>query len=87
VSLRGNWDSTQTVSEADEGKSVVNAGGEKIGPVVAVDDGRAHVDPDPDITDTVMSKLGWGSQGGDTYRLAAGSIESITDDRIRTHSL
>ena len=50
---------------------------------VDVEHGTAYVDPDPGITETVMSKLGWADRDEDTYPLQEESIETITDDEIR----
>lgn len=73
-----------TLTEQDEGKQVVNSHGDKVGRVMSVEGGSAHVDPDPDLTDTVKSKLGWGdTHDEDTYRLDQDDIASVTDDEIR----
>jgi sporulation protein YlmC with PRC-barrel domain len=73
-----------TLTSDDEGKSVVNATGDQIGRVVEVRGGDAYVDPDPSITDTIMSKLGWGDQRDeDTYRLDSDHIDAVTDDEVR----
>lgn len=73
----------KTVTDDDEGKRVVNASGTEIGMVTAVRDGVAHVDPDPGITDTIRSKLGWGKTDEDDYALEASRIDTVTDDEIR----
>lgn len=76
--------SDPTLTEADEGKHVVNAKGDEIGRVVEVKNGDAYVDPDPDMTDSIKSKLGWGdSQTEETYRLGPSYIEAVTDDEVR----
>lgn len=75
--------SDTTITDDDEGKPVVNANGDKIGIVAAVEGGEAHVDPDPGITDTIRSKLGWEDTSADTYSLPTDSIEEVTDDEIR----
>ena len=72
-----------TLSDSDEGKKVVNARSENIGRVIEVDGGTAHVDPDPDLTDTVKSKLGWGESDEETYRLQGSRIDTVTDDEVR----
>lgn len=72
-----------TLSDSDEGKHVINATGETIGRVVEVQHGTAHVDPDPGLTDSIMSKLGWADSDEDTYQLDSSAIESVTDDEIR----
>jgi len=46
-----------TVSESDEGKKIVNAHGDVIGIASGVRGGTAYVDPDPRVTDKIMSKL------------------------------
>jgi len=75
--------SDNALSQGDEGKTVVDQDGNTVGRVVSVDDGRAHVDPDPNVTDTIKSKLGWGDESQDTYALGADSIATVTDDEIR----
>ena len=72
-----------TLSDSDEGKKVVNASGESIGRVIEVKGSTAHVDPDPDLTDTIKSKLGWGESDEETYRLQASRIDTVTDDEVR----
>lgn len=79
--------SDTTLTESDEGKTVVNDHGETIGRVVEVSGGAAHVDPDPNMTDIIKSKLGWGDSDEDTYRLDESSIEEVTDDEIRLGSM
>lgn len=76
-------DSHVTITESEKGKKVVNQHGDPIGRVVEVEDGTAHVDPDPDITDTIMSKIGWGSDDEGTYALEPQAVDSITENEIR----
>lgn len=79
--------SNPTITDAEEGKQVVDQDGNTVGRVVDVADGTAHVDPDPDITDTVMSKLGWGDSDEETYALDSRSIDEVTDDEVRLGSM
>ena len=72
-----------TLTEDDEGKNVVNADGDTVGRVTSVEHGKAHVDPDPGLADTIRSKLGWGDADEDNYQLDASSIESVSDNEIR----
>lgn len=74
---------TAQFTDEEEGKRVVNADGEEIGRVTDVRAGTAYVDPDPGLTDTVKSKLGWGDADEDTYALDESSVESIGDEEIR----
>jgi hypothetical protein len=71
------------LTKEDEGKQVVNSKGRKVGMVSKVRGGKAHVDPDPDITDRIRSKLGWGDTDEDTYVLETNRIKKVTDDEIR----
>ena len=74
------------VTEDDEGKRVVDSHGETVGMVSEVKNGTAYVDPDPGITDTIRSKLGWGNADEDDYALKASRIDTVTDDEIRLKS-
>lgn len=69
-------------TESDEGKKVVR-GDETVGRVVDVKHGTPYVDPDPGITDTLKSKLGWAEADEDAYPLQDETIEEVTDDEIR----
>lgn len=75
-------DDTTTLTENDEGKNVVNANGDPVGRVTSVEHGTAHVDPDPGLTDTIRSKLGWGDADEDSYQLDIESVETVSDDEI-----
>ncbi|WP_435074088.1 PRC-barrel domain containing protein [Halorubrum sp. HHNYT27] len=71
------------ITEHDEGKKVVNAAGKKLGMVSKVEGQNVHVDPDPGLTDTIKSKLGWGDADEDTYALNQSDIATVTDDEVR----
>ena len=71
------------LTEEDEGKTVVDSNGDKIGLVSGVRGGTAYVDPDPDLTDSLKSRLGWGDVDQDDYPLDDSQIEQVTDDEIR----
>jgi hypothetical protein len=72
-----------TTNDSDEGKPVRNADGEKVGQVMAVEHGRAYVEPEPGLTDSIRAKLGWGETTEDTYELTSNSIATITEEEIR----
>ncbi|PSP72399.1 hypothetical protein BRC70_03880 [Halobacteriales archaeon QH_6_68_27] len=80
-------ESNTNFTESDEGKNVINQNGETIGRVVEVEGNRAYVDPDPGVTDTIMSKLGWGSRDEGSYLLESDKVKNITDDEVRLGSL
>lgn len=71
------------IADDDEGKRVVNSTGKKIGMIAEVRNGAAYVDPDPGLTDSIRSKLGWGDADQDDYRLESGRVATITDDEVR----
>jgi hypothetical protein len=71
------------ISEADEGKRVVDAEGDELGIVSGFRGGRAYVDPDPDLTDTILSKLGWENVDEDDYAIEQSDVERVTDDEVR----
>jgi hypothetical protein len=70
------------VTEADVGKPVVYDG-DTVGRIVEYTDATAYVDPDPDLADTVRSKLGWGHADEESFPLQRELVEEITDDEIR----
>jgi len=74
-----------TLTPDDESKPVVNADGERVGRVIAVEDGTADVDPDPGLTETFLSLLGWAEVDAEsgTYTLQSEAIEEITDEEVR----
>lgn len=76
-----------TFTEDDEGKTVINDDGEEVGMIATVEHGTAHVNPDPGLTDTIKSTLGWGdSDDEDTYPLQEESVASVTDDEVHLGS-
>ncbi|MFP8958748.1 hypothetical protein ACLI4Y_18745 [Natrialbaceae archaeon A-CW3] len=70
------------LTDDDIGKTVVNANGESIGIVSAMQHGTAHVEPDPGMTDTIKAKLGWEDTAEDTYPLQESAIARVDDDAI-----
>ncbi|MFC7046513.1 PRC-barrel domain containing protein [Halobacteriaceae archaeon GCM10025711] len=57
-----------TFTGDDEGKTVVNKDGDEIGVIKEVRTGTAYVDPDPNLLDTIRSKLSWDQTGGGRIR-------------------
>ncbi|SNZ18081.1 hypothetical protein SAMN06269185_3233 [Natronoarchaeum philippinense] len=74
------------ITDDDEGKQVVNDRGDQIGIVKEVRAGTAHIDPDPGLTDSLKSKLGWGDTDEDTYPLQENMIEDVTDSEVHVRS-
>jgi hypothetical protein len=69
-------------TDDDEGKKVINADGETVGLVSEVTHGTAYVDPDPGITDKLMSKLGWSDRDDDDYPLQENAVDRVDDDAV-----
>jgi len=67
----------------DKGKRVVNSTGDEIGMISEVEGDMAYVDPDPGITDTIRSKLGWDDRDQDHYALEPDRVDTVTDDEVR----
>ena len=65
-----------------EGKRVVDQDGTTIGTVSSVEGSRAHVHPDPGVSETIKSKLGWGNADDETYPIDEADIESVGDDEV-----
>lgn len=72
-----------TLSDDAVGKDVIDAEGEQIGIVTAVEYGTAHVDPDPGLTEKFKAKLGWDDADEAKYPLQEEAVETVTDDEIR----
>ncbi len=70
----------------DEDKRVISSDGDAIGMITEVEGSTAYVDPDPGITDSVKTKLGWGESDEDTYALRDEHVETVTDDEVRLGS-
>lgn len=70
------------LTDDDEGKKVTYRD-DAVGRVVEVEGGTAYVDPDPGITETVSSKLGWADHDEDNIALHDDSIVEVTDDAVR----
>lgn len=71
------------LTENDEGKKVVNHEGEEIGMISGFRGGKAYVDPDPGLTDSLMSKLGWSDVDDDAYPIDDATVATVTDDEVR----
>ncbi|MDG5776616.1 PRC-barrel domain containing protein [Haloarculaceae archaeon H-GB2-1] len=71
------------LTDDDKGKKVVNAAGDTIGRVSGVRGGRAYVDPDTGLTDSIMAALGWSDIDEDDYAVDEDQIDTVTDDEIR----
>lgn len=76
---------TANVTTEDEGKPVIDANGERIGTVRAVDDETVLVDPVSGVDPTVTRALGWMEDAG-VLPLREQSIDTITESRIRLRS-
>jgi len=74
------------LTDDDEGKKVVNADGDEIGVISGFRGGQAYVDPDPGLTDKIMSTLGWTDVDEDDYALDTDQVEAVTDDEVRVGS-
>ncbi|PSP31137.1 hypothetical protein BRC64_11310 [Halobacteriales archaeon QH_10_67_22] len=76
-----------TLTTSDKGKKVVTDDNQVIGEVVDIQGNRAHVEPDPNVTDAIMSKLGWGSRTESTFEVGPQQIDAVVQDQIRLKPL
>jgi len=78
--------SSTEITDSDEGKTVVSDNGDTIGVISDVRGGQAYVDPDPGVTDKIMSRMGWSDADEEDFALNASQVEEITDDEVRLTS-
>lgn len=74
---------TISLTEADEGKRVIDANGDEVGVVSTVEGETALVDPDPSLTDNVKATLGLGGTDEGQFPLDPSDVGEVTDDEIR----
>jgi len=78
--------SSTELTDSDEGKTVVSSDGSSIGMISEVRGGRAYVDPDPNVTDKLMSTMGWSDADEEDFALNASQVDEVTDDEVRLTS-
>jgi hypothetical protein len=71
----------RTFTDDDEGTTVVDASGDKIGEIDRVDAGTAYVEPKSGLVGSIGSALGWGDDQNE-YHLRPEQVRSV-DDRGR----
>jgi hypothetical protein len=72
-----------TLTDEEEGKTVVDASGEPLGLVTAVEEDTAYVEPNPDLAESIAARLGWGDAEEDDYTVHADAVGETTDDEVR----
>lgn len=70
-----------TFTDDDVGKPVERADGKVIGTVASLEDGRARVEPAPDVVDTIKVRFGW-AEIGDPFVLDESDVSEISEGRI-----
>lgn len=76
-------ESERVIPESDDqGKDVVDTGGQEIGMVADVEGDTMHVDPHPSVTESIKSKLGAGTKGGGAFPVSPEFVERIGDDVV-----
>lgn len=68
--------------DEDEGKTVVDTEGTKLGVVTDVHGDHIHVDPHPSLSDKIMSRFGWGDASDEDYVLGPDEITLIGEDEV-----
>lgn len=71
-----------TLSDDDEGKRVVTSSGDDVGMIKKVEAGRAFVDTDPGLSDSIRTMLGWGEEQEGDWEVVDDRVDRITDDEV-----
>lgn len=71
---------------SDEGKSLVTAGGDRVGTIASVEGDTATVEADSSIREEMSSRLGWDadSEGG---QLRYNQVDAVDTDEVRLREL
>jgi hypothetical protein len=72
-----------SITDADEGKRVVNAHGDEVGMISEVRGETAYLDPDPGIAEKVQSVLDMTDADEGDFTVPETAIDTITDDEVR----
>ncbi|QSW99925.1 hypothetical protein [Haloterrigena alkaliphila] len=75
---------TATLTDDEVGKTVVDAEGKELGIVAKVDGGRAHVDPNPSIAESVLASIGVEGEDEEDYVVTEDMLDWVGDEiRLR----
>lgn len=70
---------TVVLSDDEVGKTVVDASGEAVGTVTDAEAEALRVEPDPNLADRLLARLGWGDG---EQRVPAEAIDEISEEEI-----
>lgn len=71
-----------TLTDDAVGKTVVDAEGKELGIVAAVDDGTAHVDPNPSVAEHLMARVGWEGRDQEDYVITEEMLARVGDEVV-----
>ena len=72
-----------TLTDEEEGKTVVDASGEPLGLITTVEEDAAYVEPNPDLAESIAARLGGKDAEDDEYAIHADAVNETTDEKIR----
>jgi hypothetical protein len=72
---------SQTLTDSDEGKTVVDTAGNEVGTIDRVEHGTAYIDAEEGLLEDLKSMLS--DEGEGTYSLVGTDVEEITDEEVR----
>ncbi|WP_148680481.1 hypothetical protein [Halovivax ruber] len=74
-----------TLTDDEVGKTVVDATGEEVGMVAAVEENGEvmQIDAHPGLTDRIKAALEWGDAGEDEYPVEVEQVARVTDDQVQ----
>jgi hypothetical protein len=72
---------SQTLTETDVDKPVIDANGERIATVERLESGAALVDPDSEISPATTRALGW-TDGGERHGAGEGGLVPLREQAV-----
>ncbi|MDF9744550.1 hypothetical protein [Natrinema salsiterrestre] len=73
---------TAPLTDDDVGKTVVDPDGKELGIVATVDDGTAHVDPNPSVAEQLLASVGWEGEDEEDYVVTEDMLERIDNEVV-----
>ncbi len=73
---------TVSLTEDEQGKTVVEADGTEVGVVADVRHGTAHVEAEPSVVEKLKTELGAGGSDENTYALSEEAVENVEEDTV-----
>lgn len=66
----------------DEGKKVMTNDGDMVGTIEQIDQNKAHVRPDSDLSSSIRQRLGWAKDNEEMFALDQSHVRSFAGDEV-----